>query len=98
MTALAVGDLVTVRPLAPKTVERQRGWQQGDQFSVGGHIVIRQPFNYVGVAMTVEELHRDFAYCHVHDLHVRLSVMNGKTTAQVPRKYLRRIQKGESCG
>jgi hypothetical protein len=92
VTALTVGELVTVRPLSQKTIERQRAWQQGDQFVVGHGVVIRQPFNYIGAAMTIEELHRDSAYCRVHDLPTRLHVMDGKAVAEIPRKYLKRMK------
>ena len=93
MVALTVGDLVTIRPLSPKTIERQRMHQQLDQHAVGYHVPIRQPFNYVGAAMTVNALYRDYADCLVHDLRVRLNVMDGRAVAQIPRKYLKRIKK-----
>lgn len=95
MVALQVGDQVTLRPLSLKTIERQRRQQrQTDELEYPGRdVVIRAPFNFQGVVMTVEELHRDTAYCTVHDLRVRLNIMCGKSTVEMPRKYLKRFKK-----
>lgn len=95
MVALQVGDQVTIRPLSLKTIERQRRQQEDDQALVKNayfDVVIRAPFNFVGVVMTVEELKRDEAYCRVYDLRVRLNVMHGKSMACIARKYLKRVK------
>jgi hypothetical protein len=98
MTALQVGDQVTIRPLSLKTIERQRHMERLERAMVSRDIVIRGPFNFVGVCMTIDELAREYAYCTVHDLRVRLNTMNGKSSVCLPRKYLKRIKKGTSHG
>jgi len=93
VTVLTVGELVTVRPMSVKTIERQRARESMEQQTTASGIVIRQPFNFIGTCMTIEELRRDSAYCRVHDLRVRMNVMCGKPTAEIPRKYLKRMKK-----
>lgn len=97
MTALVVGDLVTVRHLSPRTVALQRSQQRLHQCLVGPDVLIRQPFNYEGVPMTIARLdEHGEAECHVHDLRVQLNVMGGRARAMIPRKYLIRYKKKES--